>query len=241
MDLKIFEQRNWKVRTVLKNNKPWFAAKDVCCCLEIQNPRDSVSRLDDDERGVVKTDTPGGMQNITVVSESGLYSLIFKSRKQEAKNFKKWITSEVIPSIRETGSYSIYTPSYQIEDPIKRAEKWIEEQKRLLLAEKTIEEQKPKVEFANAIKGSESSISVGAFAKAHCNYGRNTLFRIMRENGILRDNNEPYQKYVNQGYFEVTESIIERSDGDKIITITLITGKGQLWISKNIKEWERKL
>ncbi len=94
------------VRVVLRNSDPWFVAKDVCGVLEIVNHKDAVSRLEDDERRGSVVPTPlGGRQEMTCVSESGLYSLIFTSRKEEAKRFRKWVTGEVLPSIRKTGGY----------------------------------------------------------------------------------------------------------------------------------------
>ncbi len=98
------------VRTVDREGSPLFAAADVCAVLDILNPRDAISRLDDDEKGVGITDTLGGPQEINLVSESGLYALIFRSRKAEARAFRRWVTSEVLPSIRRTGSY---TPAHQ--------------------------------------------------------------------------------------------------------------------------------
>ncbi len=93
------------VRTLLKGGLPWFVGADVCSVLDIANKSDAITRLDDDEKGVATTDTLGGKQEMTVVSESGLYSLIFTSRKQQAKAFRRWVTSEVLPSIRATGHY----------------------------------------------------------------------------------------------------------------------------------------
>lgn len=103
---KVFNYQEQQVRTVLKDNQPWFVAKDVCEILEIKNSRDAVSRLDDDEKGVDSIDTLGGKQNMILVNEPGLYSLIIGSKKQEAKSFKRWIIHDVIPSIRQTGRYS---------------------------------------------------------------------------------------------------------------------------------------
>lgn len=104
--IKIFDFEDHAVRTVIRDVEPWFVAADVCRVLDIANPRDAVSRLDDDERGVVTADTLGGKQEMTIVSESGLYALIFTSRKEAAKRFRKWVTSEVLPAIRRTGSYT---------------------------------------------------------------------------------------------------------------------------------------
>ena len=101
------------VRSMLdENNQPWFVAADVCKALEVRNPRDAVARLDDDERGVAITDTLGGKQEVSTINESGLYSLILTSRKVEAKRFKKWVTSEVLPSIRKTGGYGKPDPEF---------------------------------------------------------------------------------------------------------------------------------
>ena len=96
------------VRITDINGDPWFVAKDVCDCLGVGNSRQATSYLDDDEKGVITNDTPGGIQEMQVVSESGLYSLILRSRKPDAKKFKRWITHEVIPAIRKTGSYSLH-------------------------------------------------------------------------------------------------------------------------------------
>ena len=112
-DIKIFERPEFgAVRVVEKVGEPWFVAKDVCDCLELGNPRTSLALLDDDERGVHTMDTLGGVQEVSVISEAGLYSLILRSRKPNAKEFKRWVTHEVLPSIRKTGSYSIAPKTY---------------------------------------------------------------------------------------------------------------------------------
>lgn len=102
-----FSQEKAPIRVQLIHGEPWFVAKDVCAVLEIEKHRDAVSRLDEDERGSLVVDTLGGSQKMTAVSESGLYSLIFQSRKPEAKKFRKWVTSEVLPSIRRKGYYGV--------------------------------------------------------------------------------------------------------------------------------------
>lgn len=100
-----FSQEKAPIRVRVINNVPWFVAKDVCAVLEIAKHRDAMSRLDDDERGSALMDTPGGSQAMAIVNESGLYHLIFQSRKPEARKFRKWVTSEVLPSIRKKGCY----------------------------------------------------------------------------------------------------------------------------------------
>lgn len=97
-----------ELRVVMRDGEPWFVAADVCAALTIGNNRDALVRLDEDEKGVGSIDTPGGAQQMTIVSESGLYSLVLGSRKPEAKRFKKWVTAEVLPSIRKTGRYQLH-------------------------------------------------------------------------------------------------------------------------------------
>ncbi|MCM3294247.1 Bro-N domain-containing protein, partial [Paenibacillus sp. MER 180] len=107
--LQVFNFSGNDIRVVTKDGQPWWVAKDVCEVLEIKNNRDALARLDEDEKGVDSTDTLGGAQQVQVVNEPGLYSLILGSRKPEAKQFKRWITHEVIPTIRKTGAYSVPT------------------------------------------------------------------------------------------------------------------------------------
>ena len=117
-NLQIFEnERFGRVRTIEQNGEPWFIARDVCECLSIGKYRDAVSRLEEDERGLVEMDTPGGRQSLSAVNEYGLYSLVLSSRKPEAKEFKRWITHEVILAIRKTGG--LLTKSFwQSERPV---------------------------------------------------------------------------------------------------------------------------
>ena len=106
-----FQFPAYQLRTVMRDGEPWFIAADVCEALDIGNNRQAVTRLDDDEKGVTTTDTPSGEQQMTIINESGLYSLILTSRKPEAKKFKKWVTSEVLPAIRKTGRYEQAAPA----------------------------------------------------------------------------------------------------------------------------------
>lgn len=113
--LQVFNFTGTEIRVVTKDGQPWWVAKDVCDVLEIKNSRDALGRLDEDEKGVASTDTLGGTQQVQVVNESGLYSLVLSSRKPEAKQFKRWITHEVIPAIRKTGTYSIASLSPELQ------------------------------------------------------------------------------------------------------------------------------
>lgn len=106
--IQVFEQSGLgSVRVVMQDGEPWFVAKDVCDCLDLGNPRTSIALLDEDEKGVHTMDTPGGVQEMSIISEPGLYSLILRSRKPEAKAFKRWVTHDILPSIRKAGGYGI--------------------------------------------------------------------------------------------------------------------------------------
>lgn len=239
----IFDYEGKQVRTVIKDSEPWFVAKDVCEILEISNSRDALSRLDADEKGVVLTDTLGGKQEMSAVNESGLYSLVLGSRKSEAKSFKRWITHEVIPSIRKHGAYmtgetlekALTSPDFLIE----LATKLKEEKQKRIEAEEIIQKQKPQVLFASAVTTSKSSILVGELAKIlkqnGIDIGPNRLFKWMRENGYLirrqgTDYNMPTQKSMELELFEIKETSITHSDGHMTISKTpKVTGKGQVY------------
>ncbi|MCS1351187.1 Bro-N domain-containing protein [Mechercharimyces sp. CAU 1602] len=127
---RVFDYNGSDVRTLTQNGEPWFVAKDVCEVLDISNHRDAVYRLDDDERGSVLVDTLGGKQEVAAINEPGLYTLILRSRKPEAKTFKRWITHEVIPTIRKTGQYQKEQPS-QSELILMLAQQNVDNEKRI--------------------------------------------------------------------------------------------------------------
>ncbi|SET00642.1 BRO family, N-terminal domain [Salinibacillus kushneri] len=133
---KVFDGHELKI--VELENEPWFVAKDVCDILSISKYRDAVSRLDNDERGSVKVDTPGGLQQVSGVNEFGLYNLVLSSRKPEAKQFKRWITHEVIPSIRKTGSYELEQPKSQLEILQGAVNEIVSQDKRITNLEETM-------------------------------------------------------------------------------------------------------
>ena len=139
------------VRTLVINGVPYFVGKDVAKILGYSNPRKAlIDHVDSEDKGVTKCDTLGGTQEMTVINESGLYSLILSSKLPKAMEFKRWVTSEVLPSIRKTGSYSIQqkVDSYMIEDSIARAKRWIEEEEERRTLKLTVEYQKPMVMLA---------------------------------------------------------------------------------------------
>lgn len=245
-----FEGADVRVKTD-NNNEPWFVAKDVCRVLEIKEPHRSVASLDEDEKGCHTMTTLGGEQKMTVVNEAGLYSLIMRSRKPEAKAFKRWVTHEVLPSIRKSGGYiaakADETPEMIMARAIKLADETInrqklqleEKDKKIAEASKQIEMDKPKVVFAESIAVAKTSILVGEMAKlikqsTGVEIGQNRFFDYLRDKGYLHSKgsqkNLPTQRSVNAGWFEVKEGTRINSEGVSVITRTpKITGKGQIY------------
>lgn len=242
-ELSIFDYKGKQVRTIQKDGETWWVLKDVCGILGISKYRDTASRLDEDERGSVRVDTPGGEQEMTVVNESGLYNVILRSDKPEAKPFRKWVTSEVLPSIRKHGAYM--TPQ-KIEEVllnpdtiIKLATELKAEQEKRVALESKVEQDKPLVAFANSVSVAKTSILVGELAKLlkqnGVDMGQNRLFAWMRENGYLisrkgTDYNMPTQRSMEMELFEIKLTTISHGDGHTSISKTpKVTGKGQIY------------
>lgn len=238
-ELMTFENETFgSIRTMNIDGEPWFVAVDVCNALELSNPTIVTSRLDDDERAKFNLGRQG---EATIVNEPGLYSLVLGSRKPEAKAFKRWITHEVIPSIRKHGAYMTPdTLDRMISSPefgIKLLTALQEERERNAKLENKVEADKPKVMFADAVSTSKSTILVGELAKLlrqnGVDVGQNRLFKWMRENGYLisrngTDFNMPTQRAMEQGLFTIKETVITHSDGSVSISkTTKVTGKGQ--------------
>lgn len=227
-----------------KKGEPWFVAKDVCNVLGITNNRDAISELDTDEKNtVVITDGIPGNPNKTIVSEAGLYRLVMKSRKPEAKEFQRWVTHEVLPSIRRHGVYATdVTIDSILNDPdfgIRLLTDPKDERARRREAERAIEAQKPKVLFADAVATSKRSILIGELAKIlkqnGVKTGQNRLFKQLREDGFLMKRNGnpnmPTQKSMELGLFEVKETSIAHSDGHVSLNFTTkVTPKGQQYL-----------
>lgn len=231
-ELQVFNNAMFgNVRIILQDNEPWFVAKDVCDCLEIKNTTDTLKRLDDDERSRLNLGRQG---EANVVNEYGLYSLVMSSRKPEAKEFKRWVTHEVLPSIRKYGSYSMDIPR-TLPDALKAYASEIEAHNK---TKALLEEQKPKVVFADAVNASHTSILVGELAKLlrqnGYGIGQNRLFERLRNDGYLikcgSSKNIPTQKSMDMKLFEIKETTIVNSDGTLRITKTpKVTGKGQIY------------
>lgn len=239
-ELKTFQNPKFgTIRTTTINGEPWFVAVDVCKALEIQNHKDAIGRLDEDEKtGVDLTDPHGRVQNTNCVNEPGLYALVLGSRKPEAKAFKRWITHEVIPAIRKHGAYMTPEKVEEIllnpDTIIKLATELKEERERTAALNAKIKADKPYTEFGAAIAANSDAILVRDFAKLLHNdgikMGEKRLYKWLRENGFLMQTApiKPYQKYVDMGWFRVDERSISTVQGQMIVSTTKITGKGQM-------------
>lgn len=221
-----------------EDGEPMFVAKDVCDALEVKNSRDAIARLDNDEKGVVLIDTPGGEQQMQAVNEAGLYVLVLSSRKPEAKTFKRWVTHDVLPALRRDGGYMVARDETP-EETMARA---------VLLAQTTIDRQKariaelePKALFADAVAASDGTCLVGELAKMlrqnGVEVGQNRLFAMLREDGYLgnvgNNRNVPTQRSMEMGLFRIKETAVTHSDGHVTINRTpKVTGKGQTYFVK---------
>ena len=246
--LQVFNFTGKDVRVVMKEGQPWWIAKDVCSVLEINNTSQALTRLDEDEKGLINNDTLGGIQEMAAVTESGLYSLILTSRKPEAKQFKRWVTHEVLPAIRKTGMYAADELLDNPELLIQAVTKLKEEREARRQLEAQVKSDKPKVLFADAVSASQTSILVGDLAKILKQNGIQTggkrLFEWMRANGYLikrqgTDYNMPTQRAMEMGLFEIKETSVTHSDGHVTINKTSkVTGKGQVYFINKFKEGE---
>ena len=245
-ELKIFNYENSQVRTSVKDGEIWWVLKDVCEILGLSNSRKVAERLDEDEKDVTLSDTPGGIQKTTIINEAGLYKVILRSDKPEAKKFMHWVTHEVLPSIRKHGAY---ITSDKMEELMRDPDTWIklirtlqQERREKELLKSQIKKDKPKVIFCDAVSASDSDILVSEMAKIlkgnGVDIGQNRLFERLRNEGFLirrngSDRNVPSQKSMNLGLFKIVETAITHSDGHVTIAKTAkITGKGQVYFTK---------
>ena len=241
-DLQIFNFEELPVRTLTVNEEPFFVGKDVAEILGYSNTRDALYRhVDGEDKDVVKLDTLGGKQSQTIINESGLYSLIFSSKLESAKRFKRWVTSEVLPAIRKHGLYAtdnvikntLNNPDYII----NVLTEYKKEKEHNLVLEQQVKENKPKVLFADSVAGSDNSILVGELAKLlkqnGVDVGQNRLFKWLRNNGYLikksgESYNLPTQKSMDLEILDIKKRVINNPDGSSKITRTpKVTGKGQ--------------
>lgn len=239
--IKIFSNPNLgEVRvSVADSNEPLFCLADLCSALGISNHRNVRARLDEEDVHQMDTPTKGGLQSMVYVTEAGMYDVILRSDAPSAKPFRKWVTSEVLPSIRKHGAYA--TPQ-TIESIIANPENGIrllqalqEERRGRLTAENKVAKLQPLADFATAAFSSDTLISISQAAKIlNLGFGRNTLFKKLRDAGVFFANrNEPKQRFIDAKYFNLVEgNPIPRSDGSILIPVTVYcTQKGLAYIN----------
>ena len=231
-EITVFSNENYgNIRTVQINDEPWFVGRDIAEVLGYSNTRDALVRHvdEEDKDDVVIPDAIGREQNTAIINESGLYSLILSSKLESAKKFKRWITSEVIPQIRKTGSY--HAPKTYAEALRRLAD----EAEKMEALQKQNQLMQPKAEFFDAVTDSKTAIPLGDVAKIlDMGIGRNKLFEFLRQKSILTYDNRPYQKYIDAGYFRVIEQKYEVNGEVRINIKTLVFQKGIDWIRKQL-------
>lgn len=253
-ELQTFNFEELPVRTLTVDKEPYFVGKDVARILGYKRTADAIrDHVELEDKGVGKIQTPGGMQNVTIINESGLYSLIFSSKLESAKRFKRWVTSEVLPAIRKHG---LYATDNVIENTLNNPDyiinvltEYKKEKEHNLALKQQVKENKPKVLFADSVAGSDNSILVGELAKLlkqnGVDVGQNRLFKWLRNNGYLikksgESYNLPTQKSMDLEILDIKKRVINNPDGSSKITRTpKVTGKGQQYfINKFLTELE---
>lgn len=251
-ELQSFSFQGNYLRVLKINNEPWFIGKDLAEILGYSNTRDAISKhVDDEDKNTVaiRDGITRGNPNQTIVNESGMYSLILGSKLPNAKQFKRWVTSEVLPAIRKHGAYMTDEKAFDVVHN-KNGLADLLQQAAEQLKQKDIEiaEMKPKAVFADSVATSHTTVLVGELAKIlkgnGIDIGANRLFAWMRKNGYLinrkgSDWNMPTQKSMNLGLFKIKETAINHSNGTTSISKTpKVTGKGQQYFVNKLSQVE---
>ncbi|MCW6112161.1 BRO family protein [Clostridium sporogenes] len=239
-NLQIFKNHEFgSIRTLQNEKGNWLVGKDIAESLGYKNTRDALNKhVDEEDKADVAIHDGSQNRNMVLINESGLYSLVLSSKLPTAKKFKRWVTSEVLPQIRQTGGYIPQNENETEEDILAKA---------ILIAQKTIEnknkiieQQKPLVSFANKVATSQNSLLVREVAKLASkqglNIGEKRLWNKLREWGLIfKNSREPKQYGIDRGYFEVVEGTKESSKGTFIYQTTRVTGKGQAYIISRLE------
>lgn len=243
-EIQQFDFRGASLRTLTdKAGEPWFVAKDVCDILELGNTTNALRALDEDEKTNFTNCNvaQNGGRAPLIISEPGLYKLIMRSRKPEAKEFQRWVTHEVLPQIRKTGGY---IPTSETDDDmtilakaVMIGQRTMEAQKRKIAEQQTrIVELEPKARVAHAVAASDGTCLVGELAKMlrqnGMDIGQNRLFRLLQADGYLgksgSNRNVPTQRAMDLGLFRIKETTVTHADGHTTVSRTpKVTGKGQ--------------
>ena len=249
MELKVIKQqevlgKEFKVYGDFEN--PLFLAKDVANWIEHSDVSTMLRVVDEDEKLTQTMFVSGQNRNVWMVTEDGLYEILMRSDKPIAKEFKKEVKT-ILKEVRKTGGYIATNENETDEEILAKAilvaNRTIERKnQKIAELETKITKDEPLVEFANKVAKSSDSIDIGDFSKVlhseEIKIGRNTLFGWLRENKYIMKNNIPYQKYVDNGYFEVIEVVKTTPWGDKVFAKTLITGKGQIYLVQKLRDFK---
>ena len=234
--LDAFQYGEHQVRTVVIDGEPWFVAGDLAAILGYSTTAAMTRTLDEDEKGVHSLHTPGGEQAVTIINEPGMYSAVLRSRVEGAKQFRWWLTHDVLPTIRKTGRYGSDVDMLAHLPASKLLMLAAEAAERAEALEAKIAADASKVLFADAVAASEDSILVRALANIlkqnGTDIGQNRLYALMRDEGYLCKSgeswNRPTQRSMDMGLFEVIERTVQGADGTPTVTLTTkVTGKGQ--------------
>lgn len=243
-ELKIFENKEFgQIRTVIINDEPWFVGKDVTNILGYSNPSKALAdHVDKEDKLNNESLSSLGQRGGWLINESGLYSLILSSKLPTAKKFKRWVTGEVLPSIRKYGVYAVDKVLSNPDMLISALQELKAERAKRETLETKIEQDKPKVLFADAVTASDTSILIRDYAKILYQNGIKTgekrLYNWMREKGyIIKGTTQPTQRAMELGLFEVIERSIHRGDDLPLVKhTTRITGKGQVYFLNKLKK-----
>ena len=243
--LDLFHFKGRQVRTIQLDGEPWFVAADVCDVLGLNNPSQALSYLDRDERRLITNEAWRTNGNMAVVSEPGLYSLVLRSRRPEAKGFRRWIAHEVIPALRQSGEYRLAAVSSVAAVPSGQL---LQFSRRDLLnlaieAEAECEELRPKAAFFDRVADSSDSFSLAETAKMleTEGYGRNNLIKFLRREGILMASNVAKQRYIDRGYFHIVQSEYLAPDGTpRVKAVTRVYEKGVNFIRHRLDNYFRQ-
>lgn len=233
-----FNYNDNKLDVYIIDGLEYFVAKDVCDILGISNVSDALKPLDDDEKLTSEISRSGQKRMVNLVTESGLYYFTLRSNKPEARRFQKWVTSDVLPSIRKHGAY-LTTPTIEsvIADPdnfIQLAIALRDEREKRKQVEKSNETLRTSHNILKQIANTDELLTMDQVAKIINvpKVGRNKMYRVLRENKIVNSRNVPMQEYVNRGYFKLKDKLITRSSGNFTVVTTLCTQKGLMWLCK---------
>lgn len=245
-EMKVFNNAEFgKIRTLNRDGEPWFVGKDVATALGYKDSVNALkSHVSEEDKGGWRIATQYGEREAVIINESGLYSLILSSKLDSAKRFKRWVTAEVLPSIRKSGGY--IAGQDEMSDTELLAKALLVAQRQIEQRNAQIAEMQPKALFADAVAASHTSILIGELAKIlkqnGVDIGQNRLFETLRRQGYLirrngTDYNSPTQRAMELGLFEVKESTVGNPDGSVRVTrTTKVTGKGQQYfINKFLK------